>query len=444
MGHLWLAQQCAIPYFAVFRQLAQLQQSQSKLFLMKNFVRAALVSVSLFFISSCASIAPPATTPNSVLMVSIDGFRPDYLGKGMTPNLDRIAAQGVRAEWMNPSFPTLTFPNHYTLVTGLRPDRHGIVHNTMSDKELGGFSLGNREAVGNAKWWLGEPIWVAANNAGMPTASMFWPGSEAPIMGQHPTRWNVWDEKVTYETRVDTVVGWMKEPIATRPRFATLYFDKVDKEAHGSGPFSDAAHDEVRKVDKSIGDLFAKLEANGSLSKTDVIIVSDHGMAPVPPTHGVIVDDMVPREWAKAVTLGQVVTFNPLPGFETQAREKLLGKHAHYECWDKSSVPSKYRYGSSPRVPAIVCLMETGWDAVTRDYNARRITAGVTRGSHGFDPASPDMRAIFIATGPGFRNGTVIPAFDNVDVYPLLRQLLGLPAENRDGSPDSLKGALSP
>ena len=409
---------------------------------MKTILRALSLSLFLFLISSCATVSPTPAAPNSVLLVSIDGFRADYLGKGNTPNLDRIAAEGVRAEWMNPSFPTLTFPNHYTLVTGMRPDHHGIVHNTMSDKELGGFSLGNREAVGNAKWWLGEPIWIAAHKAGLPTASMFWPGSEAPIMGQHPTRWNVWDEKVTYETRVDTVVGWMQEPLNTRPRFATLYFDGVDHEAHSSGPFSAATAAEIVKVDRAIGDLLAKMRATGSLNYTDMIIVSDHGMAEVPPTNGVIVDDMVPREWAKAISLGQVVTFAPNAGFEAQARAKLVGKHAHYECWDKWSLPSRFHYGTSARVPAIVCLMETGWDAVTRDSQARRIAGGVTRGSHGFDPASPDMRALFIAVGPDFRTGAVIPAFDNVDVYPLLRSLLGLPAEKRDGSIDSLRGAL--
>lgn len=405
---------------------------------MKSIIRAVFVSLFVFLISSCASLPQTATSPHSVLMVSIDGFRPDYLGKGNTPNLDRIASQGVRAEWMNPSFPTLTFPNHYTLVTGLRPDHHGIVHNTMNDKELGPFSLGNREAVSNVKWWLGEPIWAAAEKAGMATASMFWPGSEAI----HPKRWNVWDEKVTYETRVDTVVGWMKEPLSSRPRFATLYFDLVDHEAHSSGPFSDETIAEIKRVDSSIGDLFAKMRANGSLAYTDVIIVSDHGMAPVPPANGVVIDDMVSREWAKAITLGQVVTFAPVAGFESQARSKLLGKHDHYECWDKGSLPARFHYGTSPRIPAIVCLMETGWDAVTRDTMAKRVAGGVTRGSHGFDPASPEMHATFIAVGPNFRSGAVIPAFDNVDMYPLLRQLLGLPAEKRDGSIDALRGAL--
>ena len=405
---------------------------------MKSIIRAAFLSLFVFLLSSCATLAPAPSAQRSVLLVSIDGFRPDYLGRGNTPNLDRIASDGVRAEWMNPSFPTLTFPNHYTIVTGLRPDHHGIVHNTMSDAELGPFSLGNREAVSNIKWWIGEPIWVAAEAAGMKSASMFWPGSEA----KHPSEWRAWDEKYPYEDRVNTVVAWLQEPMGKRPRFATLYFDYVDHEAHSSGPFSDKTISEIKRVDASIGDLFAKMSSNGSLAYTDVIIVSDHGMAPVPPTHGVVVDDMVSREWAKAITIGQVVTFAPNAGFESQARAKLLGKHDHYECWDKGSLPARFHYGTSPRIPAIVCLMETGWDAVTRESMAKRIEGGVTRGSHGFDPASPEMHAMFIAVGPDFRSGTVIPAFDNVDVYPLLRQLLGLPAEKRDGSIDSLRGAL--
>src|SRR5690606_15881181 len=180
----------------------------------------------LLLLGACASVPPqPAPDRPTLLLVSLDGVHPDFLGRGDTPHLDRLAAEGVRAEWMQPSYPTLTFPNHYTIVTGLRPDRHGIVHNTMRDETLGGFALKNREAVGDARWWGGEPLWVSAERAGLPTATLSWPGSEAAVQGVRPGRWHVYDETRSIAQRVDTAAGWLDEPAATRPRLATLYFE---------------------------------------------------------------------------------------------------------------------------------------------------------------------------------------------------------------------------
>lgn len=413
---------------------------------MNSILRKAATAVLTLALAACASTTPAPSIPpppaHSVLLVSIDGFRPDYLGKGNTPNLDRVAAAGVRAEWMNPSFPSLTFPNHYTLVTGLRPDHHGIVHNNMLDPQLGKFSLSNRDAVQDPRWWGGEPIWVGVQKAGYPTAAMFWPGSEAPILGTHPTRWHVFDAKVTNTQRVNTVTGWMREPEDTRPRFATLYFDEVDHEAHSFGPFSEQATTAVRAVDTAIGDLFAQLQRDGSAATTNVIIVSDHGMAPVTPSQRINIADMVPAEWVDVVAAGQTVGFNPKQGFEAQARQRLLGTHEHYTCWDKAKIPGKFHYGSNARVPAIVCLMQTGWDALNPDTFAKAKNQTQTRGSHGFDPYAPDMRATFIAIGPDIAQSKVIPAFDNVDVYPLMMHLLKVPAAPNDGDLEPVRGVL--
>ena len=189
-------------------------------------------------------------------MISLDGFRADYLERGLTPRLTRLVREGVRAEWMTPSYPSLTFPNHYTVVTGLHPDHHGIVHNTMRDATLGAFSLGNREAVGNGAWWGGEPIWVRAENAGLPTATLFWPGSEAAIQGVRPTRWKVYDETVTVNARMDTVLEWLSEDDATRPRLVTLYRETLDDV--GSQPRARIRMEcatALREVDAAIGRL---------------------------------------------------------------------------------------------------------------------------------------------------------------------------------------------
>lgn len=408
-------------------------------------IRSAAVLLLALLLSACHS-APPrsdsAPAP-SVLLVSLDGFHPRYLDDA--PNLARLAGEGVRAEWMTPSYPSLTFPNHYTIVTGLHPDRHGIVQNTMHDAVLGDFSLSNRDAVGDGRWWLGEPVWVGAEKAGLPTATLFWPGSEAAIQGIRPTRWLPFDASMPMDARVDTVLGWLAEPEATRPRLATLYFEHVDSQTHAHGPDSPQARDTVREVDAAIGRLLAGLRREGLFDKVNLIVVSDHGMATVPADNVLALDDIVSPDNARTISTGQSLGFEPLPGRERQAQAQLLGRHAHHECWRKQDLPPRWRYGASARVPSIVCQMDEGWNAYPRalieGFRARHGGRG-RGGSHGYDPALPSMRAMFIAHGPAFRSGTVLPAFDNVDVYPLLTRLIGIPEAANDGDFDNIKGAL--
>ncbi|WP_036208674.1 ectonucleotide pyrophosphatase/phosphodiesterase [Novilysobacter arseniciresistens] len=380
----------------------------------------------------------PDTARPALLLVSIDGFRADYLDRGVTPNIARLAADGARARWLSPSYPSLTFPNHYTVVTGLRPDQHGIVNNTMRDAALGRFSLGRQEAVGDGRWWGGEPVWVAAENAGLPTATLFWPGSEAAIGGVRPTRWLPYDGDMTMPARVDTVLGWLSEPAATRPRFATLYFDALDHAGHDAGPDSPGVAATLAEVDDAIGRLLDGLDARGLADAVDIVLVSDHGMAPVPAAQVIALEDMVDPADAQAVSGGPSAGFEPLPGRTAAAEAQLLGRHDHYRCWRKGELPAHWHYGSHPRVPAIVCQTDKGWSTAPRERIAQWPKTGI-RGAHGFDPALPSMRAIFIARGPSIRDGVVVPAFDNVDVYPLLMRLLGLPPAANDGDGDALQ-----
>lgn len=410
-------------------------------------VRYLLPMLAACLVAACvsnptASARPSAQARDSVLLVSLDGFRADYLDPGLTPHLSRIAREGVRARWMTPSYPSLTFPNHYSMVTGLVPDHHGIVHNTMHDPALGGFKLSDRTAVGNSRWWSGEPIWVAAERAGLRSATLYWPGSEAAIDGVRPTRWNPYrdGDALPLDARVDTVLGWLSEPDATRPRIATLYFEHVDHDSHAFGPYSPQAHTAVRAVDAAIGRLLDGLQARGIDGRVNLILVSDHGMATVPRTQLVAIEDVVSREEATVITIGQVIGIAPNPGFEAQVERKLLGAHDAYDCWRKGELPARWRYGTHPRIPPIVCQMHEGWDMLPRETIAKR-TAPM-RGSHGYDPALPSMRALFIARGPAFRQGVTLDPFDNVDVYPLLARLLGICAAPNDGDIAPLLPAL--
>ena len=258
-------------------------------------------------------------------MISLDGFRADYLDRGLTPRLSRVVREGVRAEWMTPTYPSLTFPNHYTVVTGLHPDHHGIVHNTMRDAKLGAFSLSNREAVGNGAWWGGEPIWVRAERAGLPTATYFWPGSEAAIQGVRPTRWKVYDDSVTVNARIDAVLEWLSEDASTRPRLITLYAETLDDVGHSHGPDSIEMRDGLREVDAAIGRLMDGLAARALLDTVDVVVTSDHGMATVLPGNTVAIEEMVDARDAAVVTTGQSLGFTPQPGREQQAYARLIG-----------------------------------------------------------------------------------------------------------------------
>ncbi len=414
-------------------------------------VRLSLALAATLALTSCASVpfdsptagsTPAATRPAApkLLLVSIDGLRADMLDRGITPNLSRLVDGGVRARWITPSYPSLTFPNHYTLVTGLRPDHHGIIHNSMHEDALGSFRLSKREAVSDARWWGGEPIWVGAEKAGVRTATWSWPGSEAAIQGVRPSQWRTYDASVPLPDRVDQVLGWVGQTDADAPRLVTLYMEQVDHAGHDHGPDSPEYAAAIGEVDVAIGRLLDGLHSRGLDASTNVIVVSDHGMASVPDGQTIAIEDMVDPTIATDVSMGQSVGFAPLPGKRREAEKVLLGAHAQYDCWTRQTLPARWHYGSNPRIPPIVCQMHEGWNALSRASVATR--APGTRGSHGYDNALPSMRAVFIARGPSFKQGQTIEGFDNVDVYPLLARLLGVPAAPNDGDPERLLPAL--
>lgn len=405
-------------------------------------LRAAALAACLV-LSACSTRAsrPAEPPPRTVVLVSIDAFRADYLSDNATPNLARLAREGAHAAWMNPSYPSLTFPNHYTLATGLRPDHHGVIHNRMSDATIGTFAVADRNAVGDVRWWGGEPIWVTAEKQGVRSASWAWPGSSAAIGGVRPSRWMAYDEAVPPARRIDDVLAWLDAPQAQRPRLVTVYFEQLDKAGHDHGPESPQVRRTLGELDAVIGRLRDGLAARGMLETTDLIVVSDHGMATVGPRHAISVEDMIAPTIATVVSEGQSIGVQPLPGREREAELRLLGTHAQYDCYRREALPARWHYGTNPRVPPIVCQMHEGWDALYPQKLAKR-PPQATRGSHGFDPALPSMRALFVARGPSFVPGAQLPAFDNVDVYPLLARLLGIDAAPNDGDIAPLLPAL--
>ncbi len=396
-------------------------------------LRVWMALVAVLVVSACAtaSPAPPAGPRPLTILISLDGFRPDYLRQGDSPTLDRLSAEGVTAPTgMRPSFPSLTFPNHYTLVTGKRPDHNGIVGNNMDDPVLGSFSLGKKEAVTDRRWWdQAEPLWVTAETSGVKTATMFWPGSEADIRGVRPWKWSVFDQKLAANDRVDVLLGWLDDPSA-RPGFATLYFDMVDTAGHRYGPGAPEVKASVTLVDTAIARLLEGLKARGIAA--NLVIVADHGMTAVAPGQTVIADAADPGA-VRMVSGGAAATFALIPGQEARGEAALLKTHDHMTCWRKADVPKRLGFGTNARIPAIVCMAQLGWYISNAEMAASRKPETRVTGAHGYDNAEPDMRALFLAWGPSVRAGATVGTFDNVDVYPLLATMIGVTPVKGDG-----------
>jgi len=394
----------------------------------------------LLAVAACASTPSPSLSPAAAaeqrapitILVSIDGFRPDYLDRGITPNLNALAAQGVKAA-MRPSFPSKTFPNHYTLVTGLRPDRHGVIDNNMEDPRKPGilFKITNAEASKSFWWDSAEPIWITAEKQGIRTGTSMWPGAEAAWGDRRPSAWIRYDQNITGRQRVDTILDWVRRPAANRPGFFTLYLDIVDTAGHDFGPASAEVNAAVAEVDSELGYLRRELQAMGQ--PANLVVVSDHGMESTSPERVVRIDRLVEPAAIHVVSDGPFMALAAVAGHEAEVEGKLLGRHPHFECWRKAELPARFHYGRNPRVQPVFCLAEHGWLLYGREP-----PTPFDLGNHGYDNQDPDMRALFLAAGPGVAHRPAPRLFDNVDIYPFVAALAGVAPLANDGSAATL------
>ena len=416
---------------------------------MKRITIRRLVALSLCLLTFLpfiqAQVKPVKDLKPTVILISLDGFRYDYLDKYNPKILKKLAKTGVRAKWMIPSFPSKTFPNHYTIATGLYPEHHGIVENNIYD--FGAvFTLDKRSEVQNPRWWLGEPIWVTAEKQGQIAASYFFPGTEAAIQGVRPTFFREYNGKVPNDLRVDTILAWLDLPAEKRPTVLTLYFSDVDDAGHEFSPDAEETRYAVLNVDENIGRLVDGLKRRKIFEKANIIIVSDHGMATVNRNNSIFLDDIFDFDKTdKILWTGEIVQIFPKAGEEESIIQNLQTTIKHATCWRKSEIPARLHYQASPRIAPIVCSADEGWILTNHkrfeEWREKDELKGL-RGAHGYDNALESMRATFIAHGAAFKKGLIVEPFENVEIYNLMAEILGLTPAKNDGNLEMIKQVL--
>ena len=403
---------------------------------MTRSLRRPLSALCLIF--AAASGASAQGRGSTVILIGLDGFHPSYLERPPSRHLRELARTGARARSLVPVFPTLTFPNFYTMATGLYPEHHGIVSNTMVDSALGRFSLRDRTAMRDPRWWGGEPIWVTAVRQGKHAATFFWPGSDVAIRGVRPTWYKVFDASVPNADRVTQVLAWLSLPSERAPSLITVYFGDVDDAGHQFGPDAPETDAAIARVDSAVGAIMNGVKQKGLEEWVNLVIVSDHGMARVDPGHLIYADDFVDPATVKIVDLGAALSLSPGPG-DVDTVFRALARVPYLRTYRKQDM-ARYHYRNHPRIPDIVAVADEGWLVTTRGLPA--IRSRLTRGAHGYPPDTPSMQAIFLARGPAFKNGITVPPFQNIHLYALLAHLLGVTPAPNDGSLDSVRSVL--
>lgn len=376
-----------------------------------------------------------------MVLVSFDGMRYDMIDRADTPYFDRMAGGGVRAEGLIPVYPTKTFPNHYTLATGLYPARHGLVDNAFYDPTFdAGYRLGDTLAVRDGRWYGGEPIWVTAERQGVHAASYFWVGTEAEIEGVRPTYFKEYDGSIPYEARVDTVLHWLSLPRPDRPRLIMLYFDEPDYSAHRLGPDAPAVDAVVERMDGILGRLIEGLDDLPIGDRVNLVLVSDHGMAHVPEDQVVYLEDAVSLDDVRVINnTTQALLYLEGDTARAHAIQRAVNDRLeHVTAFRPEETPEHWHYEGNPRIGDLIVAADPGWVIGRRD--GRPWSSG---GTHGWDPASRAMHGIFLARGPELRAGRTIPAFENIHVHPLVAHLLEIaPADGIDGRLETLQSVI--
>lgn len=387
----------------------------------------------LFFFLLTIGCAQAQKTPY-VVMVSFDGFRHDYVERYNLPNFKKLISKGAAAEALIPSFPSKTFPNHYTLVTGLYPGNHGLVDNEFYDPEQQKlYAIRKREMVEDPVFYGGTPLWQLAQQQGMKSASFYWVGSEAKIQGSFPDYYRLYDVNVKNEERIEQTINWLKLPEADRPHFISLYFSLVDHEAHASGPTSAETQKVLHTADSILGMLMTKVEA--TKLPVNIIVVSDHGL------YEMEREAKVFRYVNQLINIKDTTVVFANAGSQVHFYTKrvdslykaLKAQERNFKVYKQSEFPERWHY-KHIRSGDILIVAEPGAYFMTTPRDLSKWEGTGNFGEHGYDPTlTKDVNGIFYAMGPNVKRGVKLKPFENIHVYPFVAKILGLKIPEIDG-----------
>ncbi|XP_063841100.1 LOW QUALITY PROTEIN: venom phosphodiesterase-like [Scylla paramamosain] len=373
-------------------------------------------------------------SPRPVLIVSLDGFRPDYLHHGQTPTLERLSKLGVHAPYLLPVYPTKTFSNHYSIVTGLYPESHGIVDNVFYDPTFRALFTIKSPAARNGSWWHGEPIWNTLARQGKKSATFFWPGSEQTSGGRYPDHWMHYKSSVPYEERVSKVLEWVSLPPKERPSWVSLYFEEPDKQGHSTGPLSPEIDKALKKVEKAVRRLMRGLAERELLHCVNLLFVSDHGMAQSRTDVEIDLAVSVPNISQVADVIfgasAKIMLKNPSHEAEVDLVRRLSNDFpGKLRAFLKTDLPKRLHYVNDLRISPIVLDQQPGYRV--KDVRPDSKKRDPPQGSHGYDYIHPGMDAFFIGYGADFVQSKTVEAFQNIELYNLMCLLANVePAPN--------------
>ncbi|GAA5808176.1 hypothetical protein MFLAVUS_001561 [Mucor flavus] len=383
----------------------------------------------------------------TVIFISLDGVVNHDLDLHLTPVLSGIAERGARADYMTPSFPPITFPNHWSLVTGLYPESHGIVGNYFYDPQLNdSFYYKSPDKSWDSKWWGGEPIWITAVRQKKKSGVIMWPGCSTEFNGLRPTYSVAFNDHIKFDDKVNQVFDWFDLPLQDRPQFVGLYVQQIDQAGHKYGPYANETLTQLNLADQSIGKLLQGLKERNLTDIVNLMIVSDHGMSESDNDRLIYYDEVLTAEEMDLIwrvetepTLG--IRIHPSLD-ETASVDKLYRAFRrlhnsldtpHFEVYKREDFPSRYHFRDNVRIAPLLVLPDPGWNFVTHQRFNSSHGEYSPRGVHGYDNLSPESRAIFVAQGPDFPTQKMLRPFWNVELYSVMSRILHLkPANNNN------------
>ncbi|HKI79898.1 MAG TPA: alkaline phosphatase family protein [Ignavibacteriaceae bacterium] len=384
-----------------------------------------------------------AQTQPYIILISLDGFRWDYANRGITPNIEYMKEHGASAISLRPDFPSKTFPNHYSIVTGMYPENHGLIANSFINPFTHEkYKNSDPNSSTDGKWYLGEALWETAKRNGIKTASYFWPGSELKLDYRRPDYFEHYEQDRPYDKRIQGVIDWLQLPEKVRPHFVTLYFDTTDLAGHDFGPESQKINNAIMYADSALGKLFEKLHEINMFDKVNIILVSDHGMTSVSNKRVVNVEEILKNYKITYQENGPFMLIQPEKSKVEEVYEKLKQNDNQFRVFKRKEIPACYHYSDNPFISDIVLFADLGWSLVD-NRSAKWMEKVDEGGNHGFDNFTLDMNGIFYAIGPAFKEGYRTGTVNNIDIYPLMCKIFDItPRSNIDGNFENIEFLL--